>query len=263
MQTIYRAANQIDAQRVVERLAAEGIDAHIQGAYLSGAIGELPAGDQVRVWVADEDVERAAAVLAVPEPEIDLADDDAEPEQAVARQPLVANGWIGLGFGLVLGFALAYWQLRLPFNTDRIDYDQDGNVEYSGEYHGDMLLRVVEDRNDDGKPDLITDEPYDGMGRLRFDDDFDGRFEGRGRYERNLIDWTETDLDGDGFYEIRQDFANGVIAEERYFEPASGAVFKRNHYKDGNLTSSEIDADGDGRTEAIRRYDLRGEILSK
>lgn len=63
MKAIYDAADAIDAQRIVALLASESIDAHVTGAYLAGAIGELPAGGLVRVWVADEDAVAARALI--------------------------------------------------------------------------------------------------------------------------------------------------------------------------------------------------------
>ena len=64
MKQAYHAADPVDAQLAVDRLAAEGIHAHTQGRFLSGATGELPAGELLRVWVEDADLERAKQVLA-------------------------------------------------------------------------------------------------------------------------------------------------------------------------------------------------------
>ena len=67
MKQIYRAANPVDAQLIVDLLAADGIAAFIQGQYLSGAVGEL-----LRVWVADESVDRARVLIAVREVRISV-----------------------------------------------------------------------------------------------------------------------------------------------------------------------------------------------
>jgi len=64
MKQAYHAANPVDAQLAVDLLAAEGIDAHVQGGFLSGAAGELPVGELLRVWVGDDDLVRAKALLA-------------------------------------------------------------------------------------------------------------------------------------------------------------------------------------------------------
>jgi len=54
MPLIYRAANLIEAQLVVDELKAGGMQAHVTGSYLSGAIGELPPGDVIGVWLEQE-----------------------------------------------------------------------------------------------------------------------------------------------------------------------------------------------------------------
>ncbi len=60
MQRVYQAADLVDAQLMLDRLLAEGIECAIQGSYLSGAIGELPADATPSVWVVnDEDAARA------------------------------------------------------------------------------------------------------------------------------------------------------------------------------------------------------------
>ncbi len=51
MPIVYRAANMIDAQLVLDDLIAAGLKARIQGGYLSGAIGELPPDQLISIWV--------------------------------------------------------------------------------------------------------------------------------------------------------------------------------------------------------------------
>ncbi|MFK7995312.1 MAG: DUF2007 domain-containing protein [Granulosicoccus sp.] len=54
MPLIYRAANLVEAQLVVDELKAGGMQAHVTGSYLSGAIGELPPTEVIGVWLAQE-----------------------------------------------------------------------------------------------------------------------------------------------------------------------------------------------------------------
>ena len=77
MRVVYEPENLIEAHLVKGLLAQAGIDAFVQGEYLSGAIGELPAMGLIAVMVADEDVAAARAVIvdwqnAAPE----MPDDD-------------------------------------------------------------------------------------------------------------------------------------------------------------------------------------------
>lgn len=62
MKIIYRAENIIDANLVKGTLALEGIPSFVSGEYLTGGIGQLPAGNLVTVMVADSDIARARAI---------------------------------------------------------------------------------------------------------------------------------------------------------------------------------------------------------
>jgi hypothetical protein len=64
MRAIYHAANQFNAQLIVDLLQSESIAARIHGAYLAGAAGELPLGGLIRVMVDDRDSDRADAIVA-------------------------------------------------------------------------------------------------------------------------------------------------------------------------------------------------------
>jgi predicted metal-dependent HD superfamily phosphohydrolase len=93
MQVIYHAANVIDAQLVVDLLASEGVRAHVQGGFLAGGVGELPAGDLVRVAVAADDALQARAILVRGRDAPGLLDDALDPilERSWER------AWRGLG----------------------------------------------------------------------------------------------------------------------------------------------------------------------
>ena len=65
MKRIYTAANRVDAFLLRDRLLHADIDAHVFNEHMASASGEIPfdaAGPQV--WVDDENVMRAKAVLA-------------------------------------------------------------------------------------------------------------------------------------------------------------------------------------------------------
>lgn len=64
MPIVYRAANIVDAQLVLDELQAAGLSARISGSYLSGAVGEVPPGDLVSVWIdSDRQYDRARLVV--------------------------------------------------------------------------------------------------------------------------------------------------------------------------------------------------------
>lgn len=63
MKTVYKAGNALEAQMLLDLLKQDGITAHIRGAHLQGAIGELPAAGLVRLEVLEDDHARAREVI--------------------------------------------------------------------------------------------------------------------------------------------------------------------------------------------------------
>jgi predicted metal-dependent HD superfamily phosphohydrolase len=103
MKAIYNAANPIDAQLVSDLLADAGIQTHVQGSFLVGGIGELPAGEMMRIWVADEAAGEAKRIIA----EHDRGDtaESLEMEMMPALRASWRRMWSALGApgeGLVL-----------------------------------------------------------------------------------------------------------------------------------------------------------------
>jgi len=64
MKMAYDASSNIEAHLVKHQLQQAGIDAVIEGEYLQGAVGELPAVGNVRVMVPEADFEAAKQVIA-------------------------------------------------------------------------------------------------------------------------------------------------------------------------------------------------------
>ena len=63
MRIVYHAENLIDANLVKGLLEEAQILAFVNGSFLQGGIGELPAGDLVSVSVAEIDVDRANPIV--------------------------------------------------------------------------------------------------------------------------------------------------------------------------------------------------------
>jgi len=63
MQAVYQPADLLEANMLVSMLEGEGISAHIHGANLVGAMGELPALGLLSIWVEDGQLERAAGLI--------------------------------------------------------------------------------------------------------------------------------------------------------------------------------------------------------
>jgi hypothetical protein len=64
MHLVFRAGNILEAHIVAGLLQNNGIDCHVGGHYLQGAVGDLPASDFAHVFVADDsDIERAESLI--------------------------------------------------------------------------------------------------------------------------------------------------------------------------------------------------------
>lgn len=63
MKTLYQASNSLEAHMILNLLEIEGIAGRIDGEFLQGGIGELPAAGLVRVMVAEEDYPAARKII--------------------------------------------------------------------------------------------------------------------------------------------------------------------------------------------------------
>ena len=77
---VYRAANIADAHLIRQMLESEGIPAFIQGEYLQGAVGELPATTEILVHVADGHADAARVIVEEWESAEPVALEDESPE---------------------------------------------------------------------------------------------------------------------------------------------------------------------------------------
>ena len=288
MLIIYRAANIADAYLIRQLLEAEGVPAFIQGEYLQGAVGELPANSEILVRVADENAEAARMIVdewESAEPvEFDAdgsevggpGSDDPQPDgpgslntetTSVSSSPArrsVSMLWVigALFFGGAFGAAATWIVLHAPQPPSEIDLDGDGRPDEFVYYFGQRLERIEIDRNRDGEIDQT--QYYDAgasTSRSESDDDFDGRMDGRARYSGGQVIDNEIDIDGDGRAEYRAEYRFGLMLREE-FMGTDGLLFKRVEYKNGWPQTAQVDSDGDGRLDTARRYDRNDEIVA-
>lgn len=64
MQRIYEPRDLLEGEMLLGMLASEGVDAHLIGGHLLGAVGELPALGLLGLLVDNEDAERARHLIA-------------------------------------------------------------------------------------------------------------------------------------------------------------------------------------------------------
>ncbi len=63
MQRIYEPQDLLEGELLLGMLDSEGIDAHLAGRHLVGAVGELPACGLLALMVEDQQVERARRLI--------------------------------------------------------------------------------------------------------------------------------------------------------------------------------------------------------
>lgn len=269
MRIVYQSTNVADLYVLRDLLAQAGIEAHVQGEFLRGGIGELPADTPVSLAVADAQADAARAIVLDWERSRPEDDDTDDATDAAAAVPGPA-GRSGSGFAVVAAFLLGavcsgaiVWAIyNHPAEGPVRDFDGDGNADERVILAGDRIDRIEYDRNDDGKVDRIVHYAPDHLpDHAEFDRDFDGRFEGQVRYaDDEPAEWT-VDRDGDGVVDVREVYTDGVIAKEENFDK-DARITRTIEFRDGVPVSGEFDSDGDGVLDTARTYDARGEIVA-
>lgn len=261
--TVFEAANLVEAHMVQDLLRQQGLQARVEGEYLPGAMGELPARGLVRVVVDEMDAPAACRVIAEFEAEQPRDDASASSAAQARRKAPSRVGWATLG--LLLGVVATVAALRTPAGRDGVDHDRDGVLDERWTYGATgRPLWVDVDRNFDRRPDAVNH--YDARGELvdgQVDDDFDGRFETTLRYRLGMVESSEVDGDGDGYAELRFTYEHGVSRTMSVMNPSTGWPLRVEHYRLGLLTSAEVDTDHDGRLDTTLRYDPMGEVVER
>jgi hypothetical protein len=101
MQIAYRTSDTSEAHIIAGMLHAEGIQAHVGGHHLQGGMGELAAIDFAHIFVDNEQLEDARAIIATYEQAGIKQDSETDEETSV--QP---RKWLTLLF--VISFAMMF-----------------------------------------------------------------------------------------------------------------------------------------------------------
>lgn len=116
MTPVYEAAHGVEAHMIADLLRQEGIAGLVQGEYLQGAVGGLPAAGLVRVVVDDGDYERARRIIDKWSAAQVQDEPAASPREMAMRWPYFAAGLLLGAFAAHLGglVATAQPQAEVP-----------------------------------------------------------------------------------------------------------------------------------------------------
>ena len=258
MRTLYEPSNALEAHMLHDLLKQEGIFSRVDGAYLQGGVGELPASGFVRLVVDDADYDRARSVIERWEA--------TEVSEATAGPATRSSNAFAAGLaGLLIGTLGAYAFLHVPVSDDGVDYNHDGVLDERWRYSASgTFLGAKIDRNLDGKIDYESRADWRGLVEsAEADDDFDGVFETRLRFRDGLIESSETDTDGDGIVDLVSTYKHGVLASEAHIDPYTSRPIRIDHYRLGRVVMSDLDRDGDGRLDTRYTYSTSGKALGE
>jgi hypothetical protein len=101
MRTLYEASNSLEAHMILNLLELQGLSGRIDGEYLQGGMGELPAAGLVRVMVAEEDYQAAKEIVNKWEAS-QPAPSTQDPPTKSPSQSLIFFGGVVVGFLLAL-----------------------------------------------------------------------------------------------------------------------------------------------------------------
>lgn len=239
-------------------LEQQGLSGRIDGAFLQGGIGDLPAGNLVRLMVVEKDYAAAKAIVT--------AWDTAQPVAESAPPPAATSSLskaVVLMAGLAIGALASYAFLRAPVADRGVDRNGDGVLDdkWTLSASGQVITNSV-DRNLDGKADLIVYYKQAGLTEsTEADDDFDGVFENMISYRMGEAHLAEVDTDGDSYKDVRYHFVFGVLATMEYINPASGLARKTEFYARSKMTHFETDTNLDGKMDKRTKVDALGDAV--
>ena len=172
MKSLYQASNAVEAHMILDLLQQQGLAGRVDGEYLQGGIGELPAAGLVRVMVEEQDYAAAKEIVD--------QWDASQPSHVLAEAPGKTGSRFNIFLlGLAVGLGLSYLYYQAPVTTDGIDHNGDGVLDDRWTYaRSNFPLMNEVDRNLDGKIDYIT--RFNRKGTIESgeeDDNFDGVFE--------------------------------------------------------------------------------------
>ena len=254
MKTAYEASNSLEAHMIKDLLLQAGINAFVEGDYLQGGVGELPAAGFIRVTVNDADWSSARNVIETWEARETSQNTHPDPEYNTSKKRFL-NSLLAMTIGLAIGGSVVHYFQRNPHTTHNSDYDGDGIQEEQYIYRGSRLVEVRLDRNRDTRHDAIL--YYDRSALLfkeSLDNNFNGVFETHCHYQYKLLRECTVDRDENKTIDETLVYRNGVLSTRMFFN-VDGSLVKQLYYENLRLTKAEQDSNLDGSLDTGIDYD--------
>jgi Putative prokaryotic signal transducing protein len=258
MKTLYEAANAIEAHMLLDLLKQEGIEAHLHGEALQGAMGEVPVARLVRLTVMEQDYSAAREIIE----RWERTEVEATP---LPKKAARSSGLRMLVLGLAVGVGSTYAAYRTPVTSNGIDHNRDGVLDETWTYAPNgTAIKMEADRNLDRKVDYVGNFNARGvMHAAEADDNFDGVFETKIGLRNGNAEVSETDTDGDGYADMLTRYVHGVVDTVEFLDLTSGKPLRVEHYALGCLRFADVDTDKDGKLDVRIKYTKLAEVVSK
>ena len=241
MKKVFSSGRVVDCDRVRLALAARGITSELRNE-ASATLGglSLPVGGsassglaQGELWVKEEDVEEAVAVLA------ELTGEGEHCAQAPSPRrrgrPFLVGLLTGIAFASAAFFGHRHW-VQTRSGIAELDQDKDGHVETWYHYDRGRITLVEQDRNGDGKVDT------------------------RFTYEDEKIRRISADVDHNGEPDVTTLVSNGLEVASDWRPNGSQIVLRRDLFIEGRIGQALVDTNQDGTFDLRLTYDLVGNV---
>ncbi|MES2581440.1 MAG: DUF2007 domain-containing protein [Pseudomonadota bacterium] len=256
MKTLYEASSTVEGHMLQDLLQQEGISARLDGAFLQGAMGGLPASGLVRLVVDEADYEKGRTIIE----RWEAAEPLTQPIPTTTNRS--SGRLLAALMGMLIGVAGTYAFLRSPVSVNGIDHNRDGVLDEQWKLSpSGAVLDASADRNLDGKFDHVVHHDQRGhVETAESDDDFDGKFESTYHFRFGNVTSTTTDTDGDGFADLHSYYKHGVLVTTKYMNTRTGLPLRVEHIQLGRVVSAEVDSDKNGTLDKRLTYSVSGEV---